>query len=61
MMYFLKNRFKNAELTVSCNKLSQEKKELAQETSDMALEIKKHQEDIKVSWKRSILDLIFLL
>uniref|UniRef100_A0A8D0PR51 Synaptonemal complex protein 1 n=1 Tax=Sus scrofa TaxID=9823 RepID=A0A8D0PR51_PIG len=45
-------KFKNAELTVSCNKLSQEKKELAQEASDMALEIKKHQEDIKNSRKQ---------
>uniref|UniRef100_A0A8D0X9C2 Synaptonemal complex protein 1 n=1 Tax=Sus scrofa TaxID=9823 RepID=A0A8D0X9C2_PIG len=45
-------KFKNAELTVSCNKFSQEKKELAQEASDMALEIKKHQEDIKNSRKQ---------
>uniref|UniRef100_A0A2K6F6P2 Synaptonemal complex protein 1 n=1 Tax=Propithecus coquereli TaxID=379532 RepID=A0A2K6F6P2_PROCO len=39
-------KLKNTELTASCNKLSLENKELAQETSDMVLEIKKQQEDI---------------
>ncbi|ELK05939.1 Synaptonemal complex protein 1 [Pteropus alecto] len=39
-------KLKNIELTASCNKLSLENKELAQETSDMALELKKRQEDI---------------
>ena len=34
------------------NRLSLENKELAQETSDMALELRKQQEDINVSWKR---------
>lgn len=46
---FFKNRLKNAELTASCGKLSLDNKKLAQEASDMALELKKHQEDIAVS------------
>lgn len=49
MTYFFKNRLKNTELTASCNKLSLENEELAQETSKMALELKKQQEDINVS------------
>lgn len=49
--YVFKNRLKNAELTESCDKLSLENKKLAQETSDMALELKKNQEDITVSWQ----------
>ena len=52
MLFLKKNRLKNTELTASCNRLSLENKELAQETSDMALELKKQQEDINVSWKR---------
>ena len=44
-----KNRLKNTELTASFNRLSLENKELAQETSDMALELRKQQEDINVS------------
>ncbi|KAB1273559.1 Synaptonemal complex protein 1 [Camelus dromedarius] len=39
-------KLKNTELTASCSRLSVENKELAQETSDMALELKKQQEDI---------------
>ncbi|XP_070323363.1 synaptonemal complex protein 1 isoform X7 [Odocoileus virginianus] len=39
-------KLKNTELTASCNRLSLENKALAQETSDMALELKKQQEDI---------------
>ncbi|XP_019488757.1 PREDICTED: synaptonemal complex protein 1 [Hipposideros armiger] len=39
-------KFKNTELTTSCNRLSLENKELARETSDMAMELKKQQEDI---------------
>lgn len=46
---FLKNRFKFAELTASCGKLSLENNKLAQETNDMALALKKYQEDITVS------------
>uniref|UniRef100_A0A4W2GCR0 Synaptonemal complex protein 1 n=1 Tax=Bos indicus x Bos taurus TaxID=30522 RepID=A0A4W2GCR0_BOBOX len=42
-------KLKNTELTASCNRLSLENKELAQETSDMALELKKQQEDINNS------------
>uniref|UniRef100_M3XRN2 Uncharacterized protein n=1 Tax=Mustela putorius furo TaxID=9669 RepID=M3XRN2_MUSPF len=42
-------KLKTTELNASCNRLSLENKELAQETSDMALEIKKQQEDIDVS------------
>lgn len=49
MTYFLKNRLKNTELTASCKRLSLENKDLAQETRDMALELKKQQEDINVS------------
>lgn len=44
-------KLKNTELTASCKRLSQ-KKELAQETSDMALEVKKQQEDINNSKKQ---------
>ncbi|KAG3281218.1 synaptonemal complex protein 1, transcript variant X3 [Ictidomys tridecemlineatus] len=47
-----KEKFKNTELTASCNKLSLENKELTQETSNMALEIKKQQEDINSSKKQ---------
>lgn len=46
---FFKNRLKNAELTASCGKLSLENNKLTQETNDMALELKKYQEDITVS------------
>lgn len=46
---FLKNRRKATELNASCNRLSLKNKELAQETSEMALELKKQQEDIDVS------------
>lgn len=46
---FFKNRLKTTELNASCNRLSLENKELAQETSEMALELKKQQEDIDVS------------
>ncbi|XP_041610099.1 synaptonemal complex protein 1 isoform X2 [Vulpes lagopus] len=45
-------KLKNTELNASCNRLSLENKELAQETSDMALEIKKQQEDIDNSKKQ---------
>uniref|UniRef100_A0A8C3VLD0 Synaptonemal complex protein 1 n=1 Tax=Catagonus wagneri TaxID=51154 RepID=A0A8C3VLD0_9CETA len=45
-------KFKNTELTVSYNKLSQEKEELAQKASDMALEVKKQQEVINNSRKQ---------
>ena len=49
---FLKNRLKTTELNASCNRLSLENKKLAQETSEMALELKKQQEDTDVSCKR---------
>uniref|UniRef100_A0A8C7AHZ9 Synaptonemal complex protein 1 n=1 Tax=Neovison vison TaxID=452646 RepID=A0A8C7AHZ9_NEOVI len=45
-------KLKTTELNASCNRLSLENKELAQETSDMALEIKKQQEDIDNSKKQ---------
>ncbi|XP_032271568.1 synaptonemal complex protein 1 [Phoca vitulina] len=44
-------KLKTTELNASCNRLSLENKELAQETSDTALEIKKQQEDIDNSKK----------
>ena len=47
--FFKKNRLKYTELNASCNRLSLENKALAQETSDMVLELKKQQEDINVS------------
>lgn len=49
---FLKNRLKTTELNASCNRLSLENKKLAQETSEMALELKKQQEETDVSCKR---------
>ncbi|XP_075396437.1 synaptonemal complex protein 1 isoform X2 [Tenrec ecaudatus] len=42
----------NSELTASCNQLSFENKELAQETSDVTLELKKLQEDNNNSKKQ---------
>ncbi|KFO30333.1 Synaptonemal complex protein 1 [Fukomys damarensis] len=47
-----KEKLRNSELTVSCNKLSLENKDLVQETSNMALELKKQQEDINDSKKQ---------
>ncbi|XP_057356487.1 synaptonemal complex protein 1 isoform X6 [Manis pentadactyla] len=45
-------KLKNTELTASCNRLSLEKKQLKQETSDRVLELKKQQEDINNSKKQ---------
>ncbi|XP_021121394.1 synaptonemal complex protein 1 isoform X5 [Heterocephalus glaber] len=47
-----KEKLRNTELTVNCNKLSLENKELAQEASGMALELKKQQDDINDSKKQ---------